>query len=645
MSLSGLSSLSARAALAWAACLAAVPFSDDPAAAAASRRPARLASPRSLAAPGVVRIHDVRPSRLASLARLYDLWEVRREEGYAVALLAPADYDALLREGVTLEVDLDRTEAMLSLAAYPCYSDVDGLNARMDAIAAARPGIAEVIDIGDSVLGEDLRLLRLTNRSPGGPKPVLFVMAAIHAREMTTSEVAMAFAQRLADGYGDDADATWLLDHHEIHILPVANPDGRRLADAGLYQRKNLNDANGGSCAQPPTPTNQFGTDLNRNYSFNWACCGGSSPNPCAQTFRGALPASEPETAAVQAWLASVFPDQRPADRVTPAPLDATGVAISLHSYSRLVMWPWGDSFGPAPNGADLALIGGKLASWNGYTATQASGLYITDGITDDWVYGALGVAAFTFELGDDFFEDCALLPGTLQDNLPALDYAARIARAPYRLARGPDALSAAVSAAGVRQGEGATLTASFEETWHGGEAVAGARYYIDLPPWQGGSAVPMQAVDGLFDGVTELATASVDTGLLSSGRHIIFVEGFDASGNAGAVRAVFLHVYPQAGVPVTGLDAADGTSPGSLLLTWEALGSALSYRVAAGSLAAFYSHTLAACGVTEPLLELAAAPEDAYFLVEAMLPGPWAGGFGDDSTGQKRPPAAGSCP
>ena len=593
----------------------------------------------------VARVYFDQPSRVQELVNTLDVWEVRRERGYVVALLTPGDVARLTRAGLFVEIDQRRTEAMLSPPGFPCYSDVNGLVARMNGLAAAHPAIVELSDIGDTWQGDDMWMLRLTNRAIPGPKPVFFLMAAIHAREMTTSEVALNLAEHLVTGYGTDADATWLLDHHEIRVVPLSNPDGRRVADAGYLQRKNLNDTNGGGCAEPPTASNQFGTDLNRNSSWGWNCCGGSSASPCTQTYHGATPASEPETAALQNQILSLFPDQRGTHQNDSAPLDATGIMITLHSYGRQVLWPWGDVFPAAPNGNDLELLGGVFASFNGYTPMQASDLYITDGTTDDWSYGELGVASFTFEMGTDFFESCAALPGIEQENLGALLYAARVARAPYRLGRGPDVTQIAVTASTVVTGAPAALNAVVDDAVHGGVNIASARYYIDLPPWQGGTPVPMLPADGALNTPTETVTASLDTASIGPGRHLLFVQGVDTSGNAGAVRAAFLTVLPPGGTAVSGLEILPGAAPGQLLLTWAAVPGAVTYRVAAGALAGIYDHGYIACGLTATSIQVPSLASDSYYLVEAVLPGPLAGGLGTDSEGVERPEASGECP
>ncbi len=201
---------------------------------------------------------------------------------------------------------------------------------------AARPDLAALVDIGDSwekatpggAPGYDLLVLVLTNQAIPGPKPRFFLHGAIHAREYTTVELGLRFAEELVAGYGTDADATWLLDEHEIHLLIQANPDGRKQAEAGLSWRKNTN---GDYCG--PT-SNSRGADLNRNLEVKWGCCD--------DTYRGAAPASEPETMAIQAYMRTIFPDQRGPLPSDPAPADATGLYIDLHSYSELVLWPWG---------------------------------------------------------------------------------------------------------------------------------------------------------------------------------------------------------------------------------------------------------------------------------------------------------------
>ena len=184
--------------------------------------------------------------------------------------------------------------------------------------------------------------------------------------------------------------------------------------------------------------------DLNRNFSYAWGCCGGSSGSTCDEVYRGPSAASEPETQAIQNYVRQRFPDQRGAGSDSPAPADASGIFLDLHSYGGLVLWPWGFTNQPPPNASALQTLGRKLGYFNGYTPEQSYLLYTTDGTTDDFAYGELGLAAYTIEMGNTFFQDCATFESSIVPrNLPALLYAAKAARNPYLSPAGPEASGA----------------------------------------------------------------------------------------------------------------------------------------------------------------------------------------------------------
>jgi zinc carboxypeptidase/all-beta uncharacterized protein/BACON domain-containing protein len=489
------------------------------------------------------------------LALGLDLLEMRQGDDLFI-LTTPEEITRLVREGLNVTVDQQQTDLLRGGAGETFsggYRTVTEMRAFVDTCAARFPLLAEVFVYGSSwqkitsggVAGHDLFGIKLTNRSRPGPKPTFFLMAAIHARELTTSELALRFIDYLLNGYGTDGDATWLLDEHLIVVVPVVNPDGRRLAEQSYSQRKNLNDSYGGNCSNPPSPTDQYGVDLNRNYDFKWGTINSPATPLCSQTYPGPSPASEPETASVQNLVRSLFADQRGPSDTDPAPPDTTGVFLTLHSYSNLVLWPWGWTGELAPNAQTLSLIGRKLASYNGFTPQQSIALYPTSGTTDDWGYGELGIPAMTFEVGPTtgscggFFPPLSCLDGGSGGsfwprNLPAFLYAARIARAPYLLAQGPTPESATAMAVAGNQIE---LRAQFDEQFNGGQSIAAAEYYIDTPPWQGGIAHPMSPADGSFNSTNESATATIGSLV---GRRLLYVRALDASGRWGPVRAVF---------------------------------------------------------------------------------------------------------
>ena len=454
-----------------------------------------------------------------------------------------------------------KTASNDTIPGYQCYSTVEGTYAKAEALAQANPTLAKWVDIGDSwnkaadsgFSGFDINVLQITNQAIDKEKPVLFIHSAMHAREYATAELTLRFARKLLNGYGEDADISWILDNHQVHILFHMNPDGRKMAETGLMWRKN---ANSNYCRSQ----NSFqGADLNRNFTFSWkGTSNGSSGEECSEVFRGPYAASEPETQAVENYVRSLYPDRRGPSESDAAPLDTTGIHIDVHSFSELVLWPWGHTSAQAPNATELTTLGRKLAWFNGYEPIQGIGLYATDGTSDDVSYGELGVAAYTFELGTEFFQKCTVFENKIvTDNLPAFMYAAKVVGAPYILPKGPEAKSLQLNGltrVNVESGAQVTLQATLQDDAFSerngvepSQSVIEAIYTINEAPWQeGATKIAMQFKDGAPDSASEVVEAQIDTEGLGNGKHMIYVQGKDADGNWGPVSAIYLLV----GVP-----------------------------------------------------------------------------------------------
>ncbi|HUG22356.1 M14 family metallopeptidase [Piscinibacter sp.] len=547
---------------------------------------------------GIYKAHfpDLATARKAAISFHANLLEAEYATGYLILELDGAEIAALQRFGFRIEPApefIARRDAFLaeiqaatdarrrlnpsapdagiqSIPGYACYETVEETFAAAQSFATSFPALATWSDVGDSweksqgLGGYDMHVLKLTNSAVPGPKPKLFVNAAIHAREYTTAPLVLEFARWLVNGHGQNADATWLMDHHEVHLMLQANPDGRKKAEAGASWRKNTNTAYCGATS------NNRGADLNRNFTYSWNSTGGvgSSGNPCSETYRGPSAGSEPEVQAVEAYARSLWPDRRGPGLDDPAPADTSGIHLDIHSYSQLVLWPWGVRTTPAPNGTALQTLGRRFAYFNDYEPMQSIGLYPTDGTSDSVSYGELGVAAYTFELGTSFFQSCTAYNNTIKpDNLPALIYAAKVVRTPYTTPAGPDvtalALSGDASGAGVPAGTVVTLSAAITDTRFNNNGIeptqniVSAEAHVDVPPWANGATpITLNASDGAFNSKTENVGGTLDTTGLGVGKHIVYVRGSDASGEFGPVSAVFLRV-------------SDGTPPAiSLSLT-----------------------------------------------------------------------------
>ncbi|WP_435241944.1 M14 family metallopeptidase [Streptomyces cucumeris] len=272
-------------------------------------------------------------------------------------------------------------------ARYHNYAET---NAEIDKAIAAYPAILSKRVIGKSYEGRDIVALKISdNVADDEDEPEVLFTAHQHAREHLTVEMALYLVHELTAGYGSDSRITKAIDGREIWIVPDLNPDGGEYDIAtGRYRswRKNR---------QPNSGSSSVGTDLNRNWDFKWGCCGGSSGSPGSETYRGARAESAPEVKVVADFARS---------RVVGGKQQLKA-AIDFHTYSELVLWPFGWTTSDTTTGMTkddrdaFAAIGKKMAASNGYTPEQSSDLYITDGSIDDWLWGAEKVFAYTFEM------------------------------------------------------------------------------------------------------------------------------------------------------------------------------------------------------------------------------------------------------
>jgi carboxypeptidase T len=303
-----------------------------------------------------------------------------------VVTASQADVRALRRAGFSAEA----TAAAAFPPADAGYHDYAEMSSEITAVAAAHPTIVSRFSLGKSYGDRDLWAVKISdNVGTDEAEPEVLFTAGQHAREHLTIEMALYLLHQLADGYGTDSRTTPIVNTREIYIVFNLNPDGSEYDIAtGTYRswRKNR---------QPNSGSSAVGTDLNRNWSYRWGCCGGSSSNPAAETFRGASAFSAPETQRVRDFVNT---------RVVGG-VQQIRTAIDFHTYSELVLWPYGYTTADTAPGltvddqAALSAIGREMAGMNRYTPEQASDLYIADGTIDDWLWGSYKVFAYTFEM------------------------------------------------------------------------------------------------------------------------------------------------------------------------------------------------------------------------------------------------------
>ncbi len=341
------------------------------------------------------------------------------DEQGIVARLTPAQSQAIIQQGYVIRF-LPATAAIQVDKSFHYYY---GAMDRMRQVVAAYPQITRQVSLGATEGGLPIYALNISAQ-PDSAKPGVLIFALTHAREHLTVEMALFIINFLTQEYGHTAAVTNLVNERDIWIIPVLNPDGEMYdVQTGYYQywRKN----------RRPNPNGSFGVDLNRNFGYRWGCCGGSSGNPGDMEYRGPAPFSEIETT-----LLRQFVEARP--HLT--------TSLSLHTYSELVLWPYGyttEALPPDMNAGDYAAfvaLGQEMARRNGYRAMQASDLYITDGGSDDWLYAERGIFAFTMEMYPRYSNPGFYPPGNIiaretERNRSAVEYLLGMADYPRRAA------------------------------------------------------------------------------------------------------------------------------------------------------------------------------------------------------------------
>ncbi|WP_117213103.1 M14 family zinc carboxypeptidase [Allorhizocola rhizosphaerae] len=294
-------------------------------------------------------------------------------------------------------------------------------------VAAAYPSLVRVSTIGQSYQGRAIYAIKISdNVATDENEPELLFNAHLHAREHITVEMALYLLNMFTGQYATDARVRNAVDTREIWILPNLNPDGGEYDIAtGSYRswRKNR---------QPNSGTTAVGTDLNRNFGYNWGCCGGSSGSPSSDTYRGTSAFSAPETAVVRDFVLS--------RRI--GGVQQIKANIDFHNYSELVLWPYGYTTANTAPGlsadqeATFRTIGIEMANTNGYRPMQGSDLYITDGDITDWMWGNQQIWTYTFEMypaSGGFYVPDERLAAETSRNKTAVLILSEYADCPYR--------------------------------------------------------------------------------------------------------------------------------------------------------------------------------------------------------------------
>ena len=255
------------------------------------------------------------------------------------------------------------------------------IDAKLTEFATQRPDIASTFVVGTTLEGRTVRGVRVSSAAPGAPA-ILF-NGCQHAREWVSPMTVMYIANRLVDTASSDPAVANLLSKFEIFLIPVVNADGYQFSwdDNRLWRKNRRNNGDG-----------TMGVDLNRNWDFQWGGVG-SSGDTNSETYRGPFPFSEPESQMLRDFYyahSNIL------------------ASIDFHSYSQLVLSPWGWTTAPAPDAALFQSMGTGMRNailgvfgTNYIAGPIGTTLYLAAGNVVDWAYGAQDSLAYTIELRD----------------------------------------------------------------------------------------------------------------------------------------------------------------------------------------------------------------------------------------------------
>jgi len=268
---------------------------------------------------------------------------------------------------------------------FTAYHSYEEVVAWLNFQVSQYPSLLSIFSIGKTVQGRDIWGVRITG--PGNPnsKPGIIYNSMQHAREWVSVSTLCFIIDKFVSLYNTDPTIKSLVDQIEWTIIPIVNADG--------YIYSWTNDRMWRKNRRLDAMTGCYGVDTNRNWAFRWNN-GGSSTNPCADTYHGPSPGSEPENTAVANFVGA-----KP----------NTQGYIDFHSYSQLWMCPWGWSTGlPADYNEQYALMERstdevrRVGSRNYEIGSVANTIYIASGGSLDWTYGQAGVLySYAVELRD----------------------------------------------------------------------------------------------------------------------------------------------------------------------------------------------------------------------------------------------------
>lgn len=337
-----------------------------------------------------------------------DVWKEARRVGTSVDIMVSADNmnkfnTLMISNEIECHTKIENVQEIIddmknkrkninlnsvsSTSYFNDYHTSDEVHAYINQLATDYPKLAKTSIIGKTYGNKDMQLITIST-APNTNKKALWFDGGLHAREWITVATVTYLADQLIRGYGNNANATYVLDNFDILIAPILNVDGYDYTwdDNGDRMWRKTRSPNG---ANPCV-----GTDPNRNWVFHWGEAG-TSTQKCSESYEGAYAASEVEVQHIQKYLY----DHK----------DTLRGYINFHSYSQEWMSPWGYTDALPKDYIKQNALSERATSAIAATHGKqyvygpiATTIYPASGSSADYTYGVCGITySYGVELRD----------------------------------------------------------------------------------------------------------------------------------------------------------------------------------------------------------------------------------------------------
>ncbi len=204
-------------------------------------------------------------------------------------------------------------------------------------------------------------------------EPETLYQSLIHSRESASVMQLLYYMWYVLENYDSDQNIKNLVNNQALYFIPVFNPDGfvyneTQNPDGGGMQRKNRNIGSSacGSFSQ--------GVDLNRNSAYYWGN-GGSSSNPCSNTYLGEAPFSENETQIMRDFFLQ----------------HDFKLAMNHHSFKNAMLHAYAGTTITNPRADEYSKYSHDMSYYNRYAYGPSTSISsLNSGNMNDWMLGGI---------------------------------------------------------------------------------------------------------------------------------------------------------------------------------------------------------------------------------------------------------------